>query len=119
MDRDFRFRRHEHLRAGGDIKAVFKRGRVVSCPGAKLFIVANGLAYNRIVFTFARKFGNAVKRNRARRLGREAYRLLRASLKTGFDLALLVYPGEDSLEARMEQLTFLFSRGRLLTGAHG
>jgi ribonuclease P protein component len=107
------------LRASGDIKAVLKRGKVVSCPGAKLFIVANGLAYNRIVFTFVRKFGSAVERNRARRVGREAYRLLRASLKTGFDLALLAYPGRDSLEERTAQLRFLFSRGGLSAGAGG
>jgi RNase P protein component len=65
---------------------------VVYCPGAKLFFFANDLPYNRIVITFARKFGNAVQRNRARRLGREAYRLMRDNCKAGYDLVLLLYP---------------------------
>jgi ribonuclease P protein component len=81
----------------------------------------NGLPHNRIAFTVARKFGNAVERNRAKRVGREAYRLIRGSLihgslKSGRDLVLLVYPGRDFLADRMDQMKTLFSRAGLLTG---
>jgi ribonuclease P protein component len=113
VDHGFAFRRYEHLKVRDPIRNVFKRGKAVSCPGAKLFVLANGLPHNRIVFSFPRKYGNAVERNRARRIGREAYRLARNSLKTGFDLALLVYPGRDSLAVRTEQLAALFSRASL------
>jgi ribonuclease P protein component len=92
---------------------VFNRGRVASCSGAKLFWIANGLSHNRIAFTFARKFGNAVERNRARRVGREAYRQTRYRIKPGFDIVLLVYPGKDFFSARMEQLRILFSKAGL------
>jgi ribonuclease P protein component len=78
-----------------------------------LFFIKNGLSYNRIVFTFSRKFGNAAERNRARRVGREAYRHLRPDLKTGYDLVLLVYPGNDFFVSRMEQLGILFSKAGL------
>jgi ribonuclease P protein component len=95
-------------------------------------VLKNGLPYNRIGFTQTRKYGNAPERNRARRLGREAYRLLRPRLKTGFDLVLLVYPGQSnparpgnhpksrikpgrgSLEARLTQLGSLFGKAGLL-----
>jgi ribonuclease P protein component len=80
-----------------------------------LFVVRNELPHNRIVFTFARKFGNAVERNRARRLSREAYRLLRNALKPGFDLVLFLYPGGDSFANRMEQLKILFQKAALLS----
>lgn len=116
MDHGFRFRQHEHIKGRDEIRDVFKRGKVVSCPGARLFMLANGRSYNRIVFTFARKYGNAVERNLSRRLSREAYRLQRNSLKTGFDFSLLVYPGKDVLEARMDQLHTLFSRSALFIG---
>jgi ribonuclease P protein component len=57
-----------------------------------------------------------VERNRARRVGREAYRHIRNRLKQGYDLVLLVYPGRDNLPARMDQLENLFSRAGLLIG---
>jgi ribonuclease P protein component len=82
-----------------------------------LFFLKNGLAHTRIAFTFARKYGNAVERNRARRVGREAYRYMRKGLKPGFDLVLLVYPGKDTLAGRMEQLKALFSRAGLCMGS--
>jgi ribonuclease P protein component len=73
----------------------------------------NGLPHNRVAFTFSRKFGCAVKRNRARRLSREAYRHLRQEIKNGYDMVLLVYPGIDSFASRMDQLRQLFSRAGL------
>ena len=113
----FRFPREERLKARGEIRGVFMRGNRVSCSAAKLFFLKNGLGHSRIAFTFARKYGNAVDRNRARRLGREAYRYIRKGLKPGFDLVLLVYPGMDTLAGRMEQLRTLFSRAGLCVGS--
>jgi ribonuclease P protein component len=89
----YRFRQFERLKKREGIRKVFSGGRVYSCPGAKLFALKNGLPYNRIGFTLVRKYGNAVERNRAKRLGREAYRHLRPRLRGGYDLVLLVYPG--------------------------
>jgi ribonuclease P protein component len=78
-----------------------------------LFFLRNGLPQNRVAFTFARKFGNAVERNRARRVSREAYRHMRYRLKGGFDLVLLLYPGRDFFAARTEQLGILFAKAGL------
>jgi len=111
----FRFERKEHLKGRNDIQAVFKRGKRLGCQGAKFFVLKNSLAYNRICFTLSRGFGNAVKRNRARRLGREAYRLLRPRMRGGYDLILLVFPEtQSSLSARSRQLEFLCSKAGLL-----
>jgi ribonuclease P protein component len=79
-----------------------------------LFVLANNRPQNRLAVTFARKFGNAVARNRARRVSREAYRLTRNGLKTGFDLVLLVYPGKDFLAARMEQVQILCTKAKIV-----
>jgi ribonuclease P protein component len=116
----FRFRRREHLRDG--IREVFHRGKSLGWRGAKLFVLKNGLDYNRICFALPRKFGNAVARNRARRLSREAYRHIRPRLKSGYDAVLLVYPEGNAefprpranFAGRMEQLRFLFAKAGLL-----
>ncbi|MDR1466685.1 MAG: ribonuclease P protein component [Treponema sp.] len=114
VDGDFRFMRDERLKKRVDISAVFKKGKCVSCQGAKFFILQNRLERNRIAFTFARKFGNAVERNRSRRISREAYRRLKSETRQGFDLVLLVYPVSDiSVGERMKQLTSLFKKGNI------
>jgi len=111
--RDYRFPRKEKLKGRNEIREAFCRKKSVSCTGAKLFTLRNGLPYNRIAFTFSRKFGNAVERNHSRRLSREVYRLLRNDLNKGYDLVLLIYPGRDAFPARMDQMRDLFSRAGL------
>ena len=113
-----KFRGRERLKGRDEIRAVFNQGRPAACSGAKLFFRANGLPYNRIAVTFSRKFGNAVERNRARRVSREAYRHLSGRLKAGYDLVLLVYPDRDRgagvrFAGRMEQFELLFTRAGL------
>jgi ribonuclease P protein component len=114
-EKKMRFRRESRLNNRREIGVVFKEGRVSSCFGAKLFVLKNNVGHNRIAFTFSRKFGNAVERNRCRRVGREAYRHLQHDIKQGFDLALLAYPvGKSVFSSRIEQLRQLFSKAQLL-----
>ena len=110
---DYRFPRREKLKGRDEIREVFSRGKGISCAGVKLIMLRNGLPYNRIAFTFSRKFGNAVERNHSRRLSREVYRQFRNELRKGFDLVLLVYPGRDFFSIRMDQLRDLFTRAGL------
>ena len=114
MDTRFRFIQEERLKNREQIQLVFKQGKSTAYSGAKLFLLKNELPINRIVFALPRKYGNAVERNRSRRLSREVYRRMRPSLKTGFDLALLVYPGKDEYKARSEQMRALFKKTGLL-----
>ena len=109
----FRFPRKEKLKGRNEIREVFSRRKGISCSGARLLTLRNGLSYNRIAFTFSRKFGKAVERNYSRRLSREVYRQFRNKLLQGYDLVLLVYPGRDVFSARMEQMRELFSRAGL------
>jgi ribonuclease P protein component len=115
----FPFPPRERLKGREEIREVFSRRRTVSCSGARLLLLKNGLSYNRIAFTFSRKFGNAVQRNRAKRTGREVYRHLRNELRLGYDLVLLVYPGDNGFEIRMAQLRELFNSAGLFKKSEG
>ena len=108
------FPSRERLKKREEIREVFNSKKAVSCTGAKLLFRRNGLPFNRIAFTFPRKFGNAVERNYSRRISREVYRLLSDRPKAGYDLVLLVYNRLDSFSIRTSQLQKLFSRAGLL-----
>ena len=114
----FRFPRKEKLKGRDEIREVFSHKKGVSCSGARLFMLRNGLEYNRIAFAFPRKFGKAVERNHSRRLSREVYRQLRNELRKGYDLVLLVYPDRDVFPVRMEQMRELFSSAGLFNSSH-
>ncbi len=108
------FDRSEHIKRPEDIKSLFKTGNRVGVNGAKLFFKKNGLDFNRIAFPLPRGFGNAVERNYSKRCSREAYRFYKTHLNTGYDMLLLVYPGNDSFHSRCEQLKTLCKKAGLL-----
>lgn len=107
------FTKAERLKRSAEIQTVFRKGKKYSCDGAKLFVLPNGMERNRVVFTFPRGYGSAVERNYSRRLSREAYRLNKQNILTGFDLTLLIFPGKDSFSDRERQLQTLFNRAGL------
>ena len=111
-----RFTRIEHMKSALEIKNLFKNGKKVSIYGAKLFFMPNNIGFNRIGFPLPRGYGNAVQRNRAKRFSREAFRILKAHLNTGFDMLLLVYPisENDSFRSRCVQLRTLCEKAELI-----
>jgi ribonuclease P protein component len=81
------------LRRPEDFRKVWSDGRTWA---HRLFIVRalpNNMDHTRIGITASRKVGNAVARNRARRLLREAARHLYGELTAGWDIVLLARSG--------------------------
>ncbi len=116
MTHSQRFTRDERVKRAAEIKNLFKNGKKVSTGGAKLFYLPNNLLYNRIGFPLPRGYGNAVKRNRSKRLSREAYRTNKTYLNTGYDMLFLVYPDSenDSFHSRCVQFQTLCQKAGLL-----
>jgi ribonuclease P protein component len=104
------FSKAERLVRSVVIQTVFRKGKKYSCDGAKLFVLANGMERNRVVFTFPRGYGTAVQRNYSRRLSREVYRLIKQHFTAGYDFTILVFPGKDDFYVRRGQLESLFKK---------
>jgi ribonuclease P protein component len=69
-----------------------ERGRVYRQPALSLSVVANALAHTRYGYITGKALGNAVQRNRTRRLLREAVRFRHPQVKPGFDVLLIARP---------------------------
>ena len=71
----------EYLRGSRDYQKVYRNGRRFDGTLMTTFVLPNKLAQNRFGITASRKaVGNAVLRNRARRLLKETFRLKKSSL---------------------------------------
>lgn len=86
---------------------------VVECKGAKLRYIENGLSYNRVVFCLVKNFKNSVDRNKAKRIIREIYRKNKGLLKTGYDLAFILFPEKNETESRYREFKKLVSKANL------
>jgi ribonuclease P protein component len=67
----------------------------------------------RLGVTVTRKVGDAVRRNRVKRLVREAFRLDRALLPNGVDLVVIAKDGSPTLELAEVQAEWARVRGSL------
>lgn len=81
------------LRRDEDFNRIYKRGRSTVTRYLVLFYMRNNKEFNRTAFLASKKVGNSVKRNRARRLMREAYRHLLPEIKEGNDLIIIARNG--------------------------
>jgi ribonuclease P protein component len=90
-----RFRPNEHLRRPADFQAVYDRRRSAADGTLVVYAREKGLPHSRVGLSVSRKFGVAVRRNRIRRLLREAYRLTRDDLPAGYDFVLIPRPQDE------------------------
>src|SRR5207249_11134839 len=85
----FAFHRAEHLRRPAEFRRVYERRRSASDAWLIVYGCENGLSFLRLGLSVSRKVGGATKRNRLRRLYREAFRLTRSEMPAGLDLVLI------------------------------
>jgi len=105
---DIHFRAVDRLRSGTDFRRIYALRRSVGGSMVVLYGAANSLAHARLGLSVSRKVGNAVVRNRWKRLLREAFRTSRSRLPTGLDLIAIPRAGsEPKLEALQAELVEL------------
>lgn len=91
-----------HSRA--DFAAVYDAKVRESRGGLLIYARPNGLPHSRLGLSTSRKVGTAPRRNRIRRLIREAFRHLQHDLRAGYDLLVVVRPHEPLMLADYQRL---------------
>jgi len=72
-----------------DFLTLYKKGRYVISKVAVVYYRKNKLPYNRLGITAGKKVGNAVCRNRAKRIIRQAYRENELNMPIGYDFVIV------------------------------
>lgn len=72
-----------------DFLRAYRKGKSVSDPCVVCYVKPNRLGKTRLGLTTSKKIGNAVARNRARRVLRAAYREIAPQIAPGLDIVLV------------------------------
>ncbi len=80
----------QYLTRTAQFEVVYKKGSSWAHPLLVMKTLPNGLEYSRFGFSVSRRVGNAVTRNRIKRLLREILRT--ACLKPGWDIVCIARP---------------------------
>lgn len=77
------------LKRNGDFRRVYARGKSAVSPAVVVYYLRNRAGNTRIGITTSKKIGNAIERNRSRRVIKEGLRAVMPKIKTGYDFVLV------------------------------
>lgn len=77
------------LKENKDFKRLYYRGKSEAAPCLVTYVMKNNVQKTRVGITSSKKIGNAVKRNRARRVIREAFSSLEGRVVGNFDIVFV------------------------------
>ncbi|HEG44423.1 MAG TPA: ribonuclease P protein component [Phycisphaerales bacterium] len=86
------FRKDQRLRSNNQFRAVLARKCIASDRLTTLAIVENSESGPRLGVSVGKSYGNAVRRNRIKRLSREIFRLNQHNIPPEYDYLLIFSP---------------------------
>ena len=89
----------------------YRNGRYAVCGYVCAYFYPNGTPFNRLGITAGKKLGNAVCRNRVKRIVRAAYRLCEKDIPIGYDI---VFVGRNDAPERTSAEIESFIQDRLI-----
>ena len=72
---------------------VYKNGKSLANRQLVMYVLPNGLPYNRLGISVSKRIGNSVVRHRITRLVREAYRITGGMFNSGLDIVVVARIG--------------------------
>lgn len=81
------------MKENKDFLTMYKKGRYITSKYSVIYVKPNNRPYNRFGITAGKKIGNAVARNRAKRLIRLAYQKAEIKLPVGIDIVIVARSG--------------------------
>jgi len=96
------FPKQDRLKNNAEFRNVFDNGIRLRSKRVTIYALENGLPHTRVGMAVGKKTGNSPRRNRIRRVLREAFRLNRGLLSTSFDLVIL--PGRAWQEISLSEV---------------
>ena len=85
----FAFTSRMHMKRSADFERTYAGRRSAQNATCRVVAAPNELPHSRLGLSVGKKYGNAVRRNRFKRLVREAFRLNRDKLPVGFDIVVI------------------------------
>lgn len=73
-----------------EFKMLFSKGKICYGSNLTMYIYNNKLNMNKLGIAIAKKSGNAVDRNRIKRLIKENYRIMEENIKEGYHILISV-----------------------------
>lgn len=80
------------IKSNKDFMKAYKKGRFAANKFISVYFIPNRSPYNKMGITTSKKIGNAVERNRAKRIIRAAYRNSETLFPIGFDIVFVARP---------------------------
>lgn len=117
--KSFAFSRKERIKKKKEFVAVYTEGKKRVGNSFVLYWRKNNLSHHRLGVVVSKKIGNAVVRNRIKRIFRETFRQMRPSVGEGVDLVLVARKQMRGLSPKIfaeEYWDFLKAEG--LTGEY-
>ena len=118
----FSFEKSKRLVSNRQFKAVLASKKCVSDESLILYVAKNKSACRRLGISVGKTCGNAVMRNRIKRLLREAFRQSQDLLPDGFDYLVMISPKllkkldkSQDTKKLLKQLTFERIKNSLMT----
>jgi ribonuclease P protein component len=91
------------LRENYMFRRLYRTGSSKVSPYAAVYVKKGRGQRNRLGITTSKKLGCAVRRNRAKRVIKEAYRLLEPRLRGGYDI--VVVARTKAVSAKMQEIS--------------